>query len=442
MAIKKPGQTSPDNREPAATTPRIEMVSLDKLRPYENNARTHSPEQVDKLRASLREFGFVNPILIDSDYGIIAGHGRLMAAQAEGMASVPCVFVEHLTETQKRAYILADNKLAELAGWDEGLLEQELGRLSDIGFDVSRIGFDMEKLDDVDLSVAEDDEFDVDLPQEPRSRRGCVYMLGNHRLMCGDSTSTEDIGVLMDGVVADLLVTDPPYNVAYESDDGKSIQNDDMASDEFYKFLLTAFAGADRAMRDGAVFYIWHASSSQMLFEKAINDAGWGVRQQLIWLKNALVLGRQDYHWIHEPCFYGWKPGAAHYFIYDRTQTTKIWEDAIGDIDDLDRDALVGLIKMITEGPSTIIRESKPSRSDEHPTMKPIKLIERLVKNSSNPGDVVLDLFGGSGTTLVTCEQINRKCYMMELDEKYCDVIISRWEKMTGQAAVEVDIHG
>lgn len=435
MAIKKPGQTSPDNREPAATTPRIEMVPLDKLRPYENNARTHSPDQVEKLRASLREFGFVNPILVDRDYGIIAGHGRLMAAQAEGMETVPCVFVEHLTETQKRAYILADNKLAELAGWDEGLLEQELGRLSDIGFDVSLIGFDMEKLDDVDLSVAEDDGFDVDLPQEPRSRRGCVYMLGNHRLMCGDSTSTEDIGALMDGVVADLLVTDPPYNVAYESDDGKSIQNDDMGDGEFYELLKNAFAGASGVMKEGAAFYIWHASSSQMLFEKAINDAGWSVRQQLIWLKNALVLGRQDYHWIHELCFYGWKPGAAHYFIYDRTQTTKIWEDAARNIDELDRDALISLVAELANAPQTVLREDKPTRSDEHPTMKPIKLIERLVKNSSKPGDVVLDLFGGSGTTLVTCEQINRKCYMMELDEKYCDVIINRWESLTGERA-------
>lgn len=435
MAIKKPGQTSTDNREPAATTPRIEMVPLDKLRPYENNARTHSPEQVDKLRASLREFGFVNPILVDRDYGIIAGHGRLMAAQDEGMTAVPCVFVEHLTETQKRAYILADNKLAELAGWDEGLLEQELGRLSDIGFDVSLIGFDMEKLDDVDLSVAEDDEFDVDLPREPRSRRGCVYMLGNHRLMCGDSASASNISELMGGETVDLLVTDPPYNVAYESADGKSIQNDDMGDGEFYELLKNAFAGASGVMKEGAAFYIWHASSSQMLFEKAINDAGWSVRQQLIWLKNALVLGRQDYHWIHEPCFYGWKPGAAHYFIYDRTQTTKIWEDAARNIDELDRDALISLVAELANAPQTVLRENKPTRSDEHPTMKPIKLIERIVKNSSKPGEAVLDLFGGSGTTLIVCEQTGRKCYMMELDEKYCDVIINRWESLTGERA-------
>ncbi len=406
MAIKKPGQISPDNREPMATTPRIELVSLDKLRPYENNARTHSPEQIDKLRASLREFGFVNPILVDRDYGIIAGHGRLMAAQAEGMETVPCVFVEHLTETQKRAYILADNRLAELAGWDDKLLQAELDSLKDFDFDVGTIGFEIGAIDFDDWIRAEDDGFELgDEPtEEPVSQRGHIYQLGRHRLMCGDSTSGDDVGALLDNATIDLMVTDPPYNVDYASADGKTIQNDSMGKQQFVDFLTAAFRNANEVMRPGAAFYIWHASSSQMQFEQAINEAGMDVRQQLIWVKNSLVLGRQDYQWMHEPCFYGWKDGAAHYFVDDRKQTT-------------------------------VIHEDKPTRSELHPTMKPIKLIERLVKNSSRQGENVLDLFGGSGTTLVTCEQINRKCYMMELDEKYCDVIINRWESLTGERA-------
>ena len=451
MAIKKPGQTSPDNREPAATTPRIEMVPLEKLKPYENNARTHSPEQVDKLRASLREFGFVNPILVDRDYGIIAGHGRLMAAQAEGMETVPCVFVEHLTETQKRAYILADNKLAELAGWDMDAVRIEIERLAEDGFGIEITGFEF---DDIPMGKVADDDFDADAALddivEPITKLGNIWQLGRHRLMCGDSTSEQTIIVLMNDQKADVYLTDPPYNVSlghygsvYEAKnlhrrtDGLLIANDEMSDEMFIEFLVNAFKAANGVMNEGAAFYIWHADQQALSFRIAVNFTGWNVRQCIIWNKNTFTLGRQDYQWKHEPCLYGWKAGAAHYFIDDRTQST-VFEDKGIDLKKLKKDELLELLQKILSDKvsTTVINEEKPSTSAEHPTMKPIKLLARLIKNSSKQDEIILDSFGGSGSTLIACEQLNRTCYMMELDPKYCDVIIKRWETLTGQKAV------
>ena len=392
------------------------MEKVDNLIPYANNARTHSDEQVMKLRSSLREFGFVNPVLIDKENNIIAGHGRIMAAKAEGISEVPCVMVEHLTEAQKKAYILADNRLALDAGWDMDILKLEIEALKDLEFNIDLTGFEMDELsfDMADDKEVEEDDFDVDGAideiKEPITKRGDIWELGKHRLMCGDSTVVTDVEKLMGEAKADLFITDPPYNVAYEgkTKDALKIQNDKMDNDSFRLFLKDAFQCADVAMKAGAVFYIWHADLEGYNFRGACFDIGWKVRQCLIWNKNCMVMGRQDYHWKHEPCLYGWKDGAGHLWASDRKQTT-------------------------------IINFDKPNRNGEHPTMKPIGLFDYQIQNNTKGSDVVLDLFMGSGTTIIACEQNGRIAYGMELDEKYCDVIIKRWEEYTGEKAVLID---
>lgn len=386
------------------------LVETDKLIPYARNARTHSQEQVKQIQASLREFGFINPILIDKDYNIIAGHGRLLAAKAEGLTKVPCVLIEHLTEAQKRAYILADNKIAENAGWDTEMLKIELTELQDLDFNLELTGFADMEIDELlfeEADEAKDDDFEIVLPANPKSKLGDIYQLGRHRLMCGDSTSKETIQQLMGGARVDLFITDPPYNVEYEgkTKDKLKIKNDSMSDDKFRGLLNSAFAAADHVMKSGAVFYIWHADSEGYNFRGACRDTGWPVRQCLIWNKNSMVMGRQDYHWKHEPCLYGWKPGAGHLWATDRKQTT-------------------------------ILNFDRPQRNGEHPTMKPIPLFDYQIKNNTKPEDIVLDTFAGSGTTIIACEQNGRTAYCCELDPKYIDVIINRWEDFTGQKAV------
>ena len=400
---------------------RYEEVKISKLKPYENNARTHSDEQVEKIANSIKEFGFINPVIIDSEYGIIAGHGRVLGAKKLGMDKVPCLFVEDLTETQKRAYILADNKLALDAGWDDEILKQEIKALDDLNFDVSIAGFD---LDDFDFSQSDiefqEDDYDVEerLPEIPKSKYGDVYLLGEHRVMCGDSTKQEDIDKLTEGLVMDLCVTDPPYNVNYgsinesgygkERDNGDKILNDNMDDESFYYFLLAFYEQMIRVLKEGGSYYIFHSDTEGYNFRKALRDAGGIVKQNLIWVKNALVLGRQDYQWKHEPCLYGWKEGAGHYFIEDRTQTT-VFEDK-ADLDKLSKEELKEMIEEILADkiPTTVIHEDKPLKNDVHPTMKPIRLVSRLIKNSSKPGERVIDFFGGSGSTLISCEQLGR----------------------------------
>ena len=430
---------------------RYEEVKISKLKPYENNARTHSDEQVEKIANSIKEFGFINPVIIDSEYGIIAGHGRVLGAKKLGMDKVPCLFVEDLTETQKRAYILADNKLALDAGWDDEILKQEIKALDDLNFDVSIAGFD---LDDFDFSQSDiefqEDDYDVEerLPEIPKSKYGDVYLLGEHRVMCGDSTNQEDIDKLTEGLVMDLCVTDPPYNVNYgsinesgygkERDNGDKILNDNMDDESFYYFLLAFYEQMIRVIKEGGSYYIFHSDTEGYNFRKALRDAGGIVKQNLIWVKNALVLGRQDYQWKHEPCLYGWKEGAGHYFIEDRTQTT-VFEDK-ADLDKLSKEELKEMIEEILADkiPTTVIHEDKPLKNDVHPTMKPIRLVSRLIKNSSKPGERVIDFFGGSGSTLISCEQLGRICYTIELDPKYVDVIIDRWETLTGKTAIKL----
>ena len=430
---------------------RYENVKIEKLKPYENNARTHSEEQVEKISRSIKEFGFINPVLIDSNFGIIAGHGRVLGAKKLGMKEVPCLFVEDLTDEQKRAYILADNKLALDAGWDDEILREVIKELADLDFDVSLTGFELEDFDFNQTDIEfEEDNYDVEekLPEIPKAKYGDIYQLGNHRIMCGDSTSQEDIDKLLDGAVMDLCVTDPPYNVNYgsinesgygkERDNGNKILNDNMDDESFYLFLNAFYTQMMRVLKPGGAYYIFHADTEGYNFRKALMDAGGQVKQNLIWVKNALVLGRQDYQWKHEPCLYGWKEGAGHYFINDRTQTT-VFEDK-ADLDKLSKEELKDMIKEIIEDktPTTIIHEDKPLKNDVHPTMKPIKLISRLVKNSSKPGENVIDFFGGSGSTLIACEHLGRNCYSIELDPKYVDVIIDRWETLTGKTAIKL----
>ena len=388
------------------TTTEMKQISVQKLIPYVNNARTHSPEQVNKLRSSLREFGFVNPLIIDREFNVIAGHGRLEAAKAEGYEEVPCVFIDDMTEAQKKAYILADNRMALDAGWDNDLLKVELEALQGMDFDVSLTGFDDKELASLFETDTEgqDDDFDVDaeLEKPTFSKAGDVWILGRHRLICGDSTKQDTIDLLMDGKKANLVVTDPPYNVNYEGSAGK-IKNDNMASDKFYEFLFDAFSCMEKAMADDASIYVFHADTEGLNFRRAFNDAGFYLSGCCIWEKPSLVLGRSPYQWQHEPCLYGWKKTGKHQWYSGRKETT-IWHF------------------------------EKPKKNADHPTMKPIPLLVYPIKNSSMSNSIVLDPFGGSGSTLIACEQTDRICHTCELDEKYCDVIVKRYIEQRGSS--------
>lgn len=392
-------------------TTEMKMVETSKLIPYVNNARTHSQEQVNKLRGSLREFGFINPVIIDSDFNVIAGHGRLMAAKEEGIEEVPCVLVDYLTEAQKKAYILADNRYAQDAGWDEELLRLEIEALEGMDFDVSLTGFNEDEIADLfadsESTGAEDDDFDLSDALEKATfvERGDVWQVGRHRLMCGDATSPEDVATLMDGKKANLIITDPPYNVAFESSDGLSIKNDRMENDKFYEFLLAAFKNMAEHLEKGGSAYVFHADTEGLNFRKAFIDAGFHLSGCCIWVKNSLVLGRSDYQWQHEPVLYGFLQNGKHYWSKNagRSQTT-IWNF------------------------------DKPKKNKNHPTSKPLDLLAYPIGNSSQENAIVIDTFGGSGSTLMTCEQTNRICHTMELDEKYASVILRRYVEDTGDA--------
>jgi site-specific DNA-methyltransferase (adenine-specific) len=383
---------------------------IEDLIPYVNNSRTHSDAQVAQIAASIKEFGWTNPILVDGDKGIIAGHGRLLAARKLGHTQVPTIELKHLTAAQRKAYVIADNQLALNAGWDTTLLTLELQELQKLDFDLELLGFDPRELDKLlepeQVDGLTDEDAVPEVPKEPKTKLGDIYQLGNHRLMCGDSCSVTDMEKLCDGQLVDMWLTDPPYNVAYEgkTKDALKIQNDSMGDDQFRQFLRDAYVTADTVMKPGAVFYIWHADSEGYNFRGAAQDAGWKVRQCLIWKKSTMVMGRQDYHWKHEPCLYGWKEGAGHLWATDRKQTT-------------------------------ILEFDKPSRNGEHPTMKPVALFEYQMLNNTKGSDIVLDSFGGSGTTMLAAEKNGRKAYLMELDPKYCDVIVKRWEDFTGKQA-------
>lgn len=383
------------------TTTEMQLVNISKLIPYVNNARTHSPEQINKLRSSLREFGFINPVIIDRDFGVIAGHGRILAAKEEGIAEVPCVFADHLTEAQKKAYIIADNRMAMDAGWDEELLRVEIEALQAESFDTLLTGFDEKELadlfkDDTD-SEAKDDDFDLTAALEKASfvEKGDIWTVGKHRLMCGDATSAEDVSQLMGDTKANLILTDPPYGVSFKSSSGLTIQNDSMKDEEFYNFLLASFKNMVSHLEQGGAAYVFHADTEGLNFRRAFIDAGLHLAGCCIWVKDSLVLGRSDYQWQHEPVLYGFLQNGKHKWFSDRKQTT-IWNF------------------------------DKPKRNANHPTSKPLDLLGYPIGNSTQENAVVIDTFGGSGSTMMACEQMNRVCYMMELDPKYASVILRR----------------
>ena len=373
---------------------------LDEIKPYMHNPRKND-DAVDAVAESIRQCGYVAPIIVDEDGVILAGHTRYKALRKLGHTEAEVIVKEGLTEEQKKKYRLLDNKTNELASWDFELLAQELEGLDFGDLDLDW-GIDMEEAPEV-----AEDNYEVAPPEEPKSKPGDIYQLGRHRLMCGDSTSLDDVETLANGQKIDMLLTDPPYGVDYtgKTKDALKIENDNRGDDEFIEFLTKALEAADNVMKPGAVFYVWHAILKTYAFESACHNVGWEVRQVLIWVKNSMVLGRQDYQWKHEPCIYGWKEGASHLWASDRKQTT-------------------------------VLEFARPTRNAEHPTMKPVLLFDYQIKNNTKGGDVVLDLFAGSGTTMIAAEQNGRTAYLMEKDPRYVDVIIDRWEKFTGEKAV------
>ena len=385
------------------------LADIKELVPYARNAKTHSDEQIAQVAASIKEFGFLAPIIVSKDNTILCGHGRFYAAQRLGLSKVPCIKEEYLTESQKRAYIIADNKLTENGGWDNEMLAIELSDLLDDGFDIGLTGFDENEIADLfgadDTSGVQDDDYDLSAALDKASfvKRGDIWTVGRHRLMCGDATSKEDVDALMDGVKANLIVTDPPYNVAFESSDGLSIKNDKMENEKFYEFLLSAFLNMADHLEKGGAAYVFHADTEGLNFRKAFIDAGFHLSGCCIWVKNSLVLGRSDYQWQHEPVLYGFLKNGKHF-----------WSTKAG------------------RSQTTIWNFDKPKKNKNHPTSKPLDLLAYPIGNSSRENSIIIDTFGGSGSTLMTCEKINRICYMMELDEKYASVILRRYVEDTG----------
>lgn len=372
----------------------IVMKYVSELQEYDNNPRNND-DAINAVASSIKEFGFKVPIVITSDNVIIAGHTRLKASVSLGLKEVPCIVADDLNEAQIKAFRLTDNKTAELATWDLSKLQEELDHI-----DMDMLQFGFEEMESILPGNAEDDDFDEEIPEIPFSVLGDIYELGSHRVMCGDSTKSDDVKVLVDEQTIDMLFTDPPYNVDYEGTAGK-IKNDKMEDNKFYLFLLDAFTNMFEHTKPGGAIYVCHADTEGLNFRNAYKNAGFKLAECLVWVKNALVLGRQDYHWRHEPILYGWKEGAAHYFIDDRTQDT-IWE------------------------------YNKPRRNEEHPTMKPLELVGKAIANSSRRHERVLDLFGGSGSTLIAAVQLDRKSCLMELDERFVDVIVKRYLKYKG----------
>ena len=434
-------------------------MQIEDLNPAKYNPRLYlqpGDEQYEHIKNSLETFGYLDPIIVNVRDGkniIVGGHQRSKVLKELGYTEIDVIQVD-MDEDKEKACNLALNKAQ--GDWDDGKLTELLAELKDTDFNMDDFGFN-EELDALaeDLDNIKEDEV-PDVPLEPKAKIGQVYRLGNHRLMCGDSTNANHVTKLLDNNLADLLLTDPPYNVDYEEKEkhlltfrdckrvreniNTGIKNDKMTDKDFIIFLNTAFSNANNSLKEGGAFYIWYMENQVIAFINSCKANKFKVSETLIWNKNNFVIGRQDYHHKHEPCLYGWKEGAAHYFIDDRTQHTII-EDGGVDFKKMKRNELLDLLSDIyaDKTSTTIINEDKPHKSDLHPTMKPIKLLARLIKNSSKQGDIVLDLFGGSGSTLIASEQLNRVCYMMEYEPKYVDVIITRWEAFTGLTAELVD---
>lgn len=390
----------------SSNQPKYYLADIVELIPYARNARKHSKEQIAQIAASIKEFGFLSPVIIAKDNTILCGHGRFFAAQKLGLKKIPCIKEEYLTEVQRKAYILADNKLTLNSEWDEDMLAIELSDLQGEGFDLFLTGFSEKEISDLfsdeNNEAAKDDDYDLTAALEKASfvQKEDIWVVGKHKLMCGDATSEKDVAALMDGAKATLVLTDPPYNVSFKSSSGLSIQNDSMKNDDFYNFLLAAFKNVAAHLEKGAAAYVFHADTEGLNFRKAFMDAGFHLAGCCIWVKDSLVLGRSDYQWQHEPVLYGFLKNGKHLWYSDRKQTT-IWNFA------------------------------KPKRNENHPTSKPLDLLSYAIKNSSKENAIVIDTFGGSGSTLMACEQMNRTCYTMELDEKYASVILRRYAEYT-----------
>lgn len=431
---------------------KIQKIEINKLKMAEYNPRKKltpkDPEYI-KIKNSIIEFGYISPIIVNTDMTVISGHQRLNILKDLGNAEIECIIVD-LDKTKEKALNVALNQIR--GEWDTEKLEAIIQELLQEDFDVSVTGFNSEEIDNLlnDYAETEEDEFDVEKAlneiEDPITKIGDIWKLGKHRLMCGDCTKSDDVDKLVNGAAMDLCVTDPPYNVDYGSinetgygkprENANKILNDNMDNESFYKFLKSFYRQMMKVLKPGGAYYIFHSDSEGYNFRKALIDAGGQVKQTLIWVKNNFVLGRQDYQWKHEPCLYGWKDGASHYFIEDRTQITVI-ESTRPNYNKMKKEELIKVIEeMENRFKTTIINEDKPTVNDLHPTMKPVKLLSRQIKNSSRINENVLDLFGGSGSTLIAAEETHRICYMMELDPKYCDVIIKRWENLTGEKAV------
>lgn len=383
-----------------------EIVYL-KVKDLKNNPKNprKNDNAVESVAKSIEKYGFRNPLIVDENNIVWCGNTRLKASKKLGLKEVPCIVVRDLTEKQITELAILDNKTNEIAEWDFDLLEEILPNLE---LDEFELDWGVDEFLEEQKEV-EEDNYEVPDEIEPRVKLGEIWQLGEHRLMCGDSTKEEDVAKLMDGEIADLLITDPPYNVDYvgKTEDKLKIKNDKMGDEKFLQFLTDAFACIKNNLKNGGSFYIWHADSEGFNFRYACKLNDLKIRECLIWNKNSMVMGRQDYQWKHEPCLYGWKDGASHYFIKDRTLTT-------------------------------VLDFKKPNKADLHPTMKPVELYSFQIKNSSRKNEIVLDTFAGSGTTVIACEQLNRKARVMELDEKYATVIIDRWEKLTGKKAIKI----
>lgn len=391
----------------------IQKIKIESLKPAEYNPRKDlkpEDEEYQKIKKSITEFGYVAPVIVNSNMTVIGGHQRLKVLKELGYTEVECVVVD-LDQEKEKALNIALNKIS--GDWDNDKLEELLAELKQTDIDMDITGFSFDEVDEIlkDITGSKEDDFDLDQAldeiEEPISKRGDVWILGKNRLMCGDSTQKEDVMHLMNSQEADMLLTDPPYNVDYEgkTSEALKIENDNMSETEFYNFLLDSFKNMFDSIKYGGSAYVFHADTEGLNFRNAFKSCGFKLAQCLVWVKNTFVMGRQDYQWRHEPILYGWKPGAGHYFVNNRKQ-------------------------------STVLEFDKPSRNAEHPTMKPVDLLVYLIKNSSKENDLILDLFGGSGSTLIAAEQTQRRCYTMELDPKYCDVIIKRWENLTGEKAI------
>ena len=391
----------------------IQKIKIESLKPAEYNPRKDlkpEDEEYQKIKKSITEFGYVAPVIVNSNMTVIGGHQRLKVLKELGYTEVECVVVD-LEQKKEKALNIALNKIS--GDWDNDKLEELLAELKQTDIDMDITGFSFDEVDEIlkDITGSKEDDFDLDQAlneiEEPISKRGDVWILGKNRLMCGDSTQKEDVIHLMNSQEADMLLTDPPYNVDYEgkTSEALKIENDNMSETEFYNFLLDSFKNMFDSIKYGGSAYVFHADTEGLNFRNAFKSCGFKLAQCLVWVKNTFVMGRQDYQWRHEPILYGWKPGSGHYFVDDRKQ-------------------------------STVLEFDKPSRNAEHPTMKPVDLLVYLIKNASKENDLILDLFGGSGSTLIAAEQTQRRCYTMELDPKYCDVIIKRWENLTGEKAI------